>query len=67
MRNPFLSDPELFVRDPDFREHINLDAEDFAAQLASNAFAEGFTEAALDRRPPAQPDAQRAVRTRPCR
>ena len=44
VRNPFLSDPDLFVRDPEFRGHIYLDAEDFAAQLASNGFAEGFTE-----------------------
>lgn len=44
VRNPFLSDPELFVRDPEFRGHIYLDAADFAALLTSNGFAEGFTE-----------------------
>ena len=33
VRNPFLRDPNLFVRDPGFRDHIYLDAEAFAGYL----------------------------------
>ncbi len=33
VRNPFLSDPELFDRDPAFRGHILLGAEEFSAAL----------------------------------
>ena len=33
VRNPFLADPERFVRDPGFRGHIYLDAEGFAGYL----------------------------------
>lgn len=33
VRNPYLRDPELFARDPAFRDHIYLDAADFAAYL----------------------------------
>jgi asparagine synthase (glutamine-hydrolysing) len=43
VRNPFLGDPDLFVRDPSFRGHIYLNADDFAATLRrpwSEAFAE---------------------------
>jgi asparagine synthase (glutamine-hydrolysing) len=43
VRNPYLSDPELFVRDPGFRGHIYLGAEEFATYL-TNGFAEGFAE-----------------------
>jgi len=43
VRNPFLSDPELFLRDPDFRDHIYLDADAFAGMLLA-PFAEPFSE-----------------------
>jgi asparagine synthase (glutamine-hydrolysing) len=33
VRNPFLSDPDRFLRDPQFREHIYLDAQFFAGLL----------------------------------
>ena len=33
VRNPFLADPERFVRTPGFRDHIYLDAEAFSAAL----------------------------------
>lgn len=41
--NPFLSDPDLFVRDPSFRGHIFLQADDFAAFL-TEPFSEPFEE-----------------------
>jgi asparagine synthase (glutamine-hydrolysing) len=47
VRNPHLSDPELFVRDPGFRDHITLGAREFAARLRE-PFAEPFTEAAYE-------------------
>lgn len=43
VRNPFLSDPDLFVRDPGFRDHIYLGAEGFAAAL-QRPWSEPFTE-----------------------
>ena len=43
VRNPFLSDPDLFVADPGFRDHIYLGAEDFAAGLR-DPFSEPFFE-----------------------
>jgi asparagine synthase (glutamine-hydrolysing) len=43
VRNPHLRDPELFVRDPQFREHIYMDADGFAAYLTA-PWAEGFAE-----------------------
>ena len=33
VRNPFLSNPDLFRRSPDFREHIYLNADEYAATL----------------------------------
>lgn len=33
VRNPFLQDPSRFVEDPDFRDHLYLDAEAFAGML----------------------------------
>ncbi|MGZ3440700.1 MAG: asparagine synthase-related protein, partial [Polyangia bacterium] len=33
VRNPFLTDPERFVRTPEFRDHIYLDADGFAGFL----------------------------------
>ena len=44
VRNPFLSDPELFARDPGFRDHIYLDAPAFAEYLRQ-PFREDFDEA----------------------
>jgi asparagine synthase (glutamine-hydrolysing) len=43
VRNPFLSDPDLFVRDPGFRDHIYLGADAFAATL-THPWREPFTE-----------------------
>ncbi|HEY4181732.1 MAG TPA: asparagine synthase (glutamine-hydrolyzing) [Kofleriaceae bacterium] len=43
VRNPFLSNPDLFANDPTFRDHIYLDAEGFSQYLHepwSEAFAE---------------------------
>jgi asparagine synthase (glutamine-hydrolysing) len=33
VRNPFLKDPDLFIKDPGFRDYIYLDAEEFAGYL----------------------------------
>jgi len=44
VRNPFLSDPELLVRDPDDRRHIYLGQEDFEAYL-HRPWHEDFVEA----------------------
>lgn len=33
VRNPFLSDPDRFVRQPEFRDHIFLGADEFAATM----------------------------------
>jgi asparagine synthase (glutamine-hydrolysing) len=46
IRNPFLSNPDLFVDDPDFRGHIYLGADEFATYL-TEPFAEEFTELEL--------------------
>ena len=43
VRNPYLQDPDYFVRDPAARDHIFLDAESFAEYLVP-AFHEPFTE-----------------------
>lgn len=43
VRNPHLSDPSLFVRDPTFRDHIYLGADQFATYLTTS-FSEGFDE-----------------------
>jgi asparagine synthase (glutamine-hydrolysing) len=43
VRNPFLQDPGYFTEDPARREHIYLDAEQFAEYLSSD-FEEGFAE-----------------------
>lgn len=45
VRNPFLSDPDLFVRDPGFRDHIFLGADDFSAALRE-PWSERFRETA---------------------
>jgi asparagine synthase (glutamine-hydrolysing) len=43
VRNPHLRDPELFVKNPQFREHIYMDADGFAAYLRA-PWAEHFAE-----------------------
>lgn len=43
VRNPYLSDPDLFVRNPDCRDHIYLGAEGFAAYLKT-PWSEPFAE-----------------------
>lgn len=43
VRNPFLADPDRFVRDPGFRGHIYLDAERFAEAL-TQPWREEFAE-----------------------
>jgi asparagine synthase (glutamine-hydrolysing) len=45
VRNPFLSNPELFINDPSFRDHIFLDAEGFAKYLKED-WNEPFSETA---------------------
>src|SRR5262249_33263979 len=45
VRNPFLSNPKLFVENPAFRDHIFLDAEGFSACL-TKPWREEFTETA---------------------
>lgn len=54
VRNPFLSNPDLFIEDPSFRDHIFLDAEGFAGYLKedwSEPFAEtAYTESLLRNR-----------------
>jgi asparagine synthase (glutamine-hydrolysing) len=43
VRNPFLTDPDRFVRDPGFRDHIYLDAEGFA-EFLTQPWSEPFDE-----------------------
>src|SRR5258706_11339710 len=43
VRNPFLSDPDLFINDAGFRDHIYLDADDFAFYLTAD-WCEPFEE-----------------------
>ncbi|MDQ3336699.1 MAG: asparagine synthase (glutamine-hydrolyzing) [Myxococcota bacterium] len=43
VRNPFLSNPDLFVKDKSFRDHIYLDAEGFAQYLHA-PWSEPFEE-----------------------
>src|SRR4051812_20901320 len=43
VRNPFLSDPELFVKDSSFRDHIYLHADRFSAYL-HQPWSEPFEE-----------------------
>ena len=43
VRNPFLQDPEYFIRRPGARDHIYLDAEAFAGFM-TDPFAEPFSE-----------------------
>lgn len=46
VRNPWLRDPDLFVKDPSFRDHIFLDAPEFAAYL-THPWSEKFSEEAF--------------------
>ena len=50
VRNPFLQDPDCFVKNPDFRDHIFLDAEAFSAFLV-NPWKEDFAEERYSRLP----------------
>ena len=43
VRNPFLPDPDLFLRDPGFRAHIYLNADEFSAAL-TEPWCEAFAE-----------------------
>jgi asparagine synthase (glutamine-hydrolysing) len=43
VRNPFLQDPDCFIKDPNLREHIFLDAEIFSSFL-KNPWKEKFIE-----------------------
>jgi asparagine synthase (glutamine-hydrolysing) len=43
VRNPHLSDPDRFVRDPTFRDHIYLNADEFASYLHA-PWSERFSE-----------------------
>jgi asparagine synthase (glutamine-hydrolysing) len=43
VRNPFLQDPDCFVKDPALRDHIYLDAEAFSSFLL-RTWHEGFSE-----------------------
>jgi len=43
VRNPFLSDPDCFIKDPAFREHIFMGADQFARYL-TNPWEEPFVE-----------------------
>ena len=67
VRNPYLRDPDLFVDDPDFRDHIYLDADEFAATLTQPWQRAASPRRATRDEPAAQPHAQRAVLTRRCR
>lgn len=43
VRNPYLSQPDLFIENPNIRDHIYLDAESFASFLATH-WSEPFAE-----------------------
>ena len=43
VRNPYLQDPDRFVKDPGFRDHIYLNADEFAGRL-TEPFDEAFSE-----------------------
>ncbi len=43
VRNPYLQDPERFVRDPAFREHVYLNSEEFS-RLLKSGWSEAFEE-----------------------
>ena len=54
VRNPFLSDPDRFINDRDFRDHIFLDADDFRKYLKKEwkepFYEEKFTDDLLRNR-----------------
>jgi len=45
VRNPYLGNPDLFVNDPIFRDHIYLDADEFSTYMTSE-WSEAFAETA---------------------
>ena len=50
VRNPYLQDPDCFVKNPGLRDHIYLDAAEFSAYL-HEPWREPFAEAAYSRVP----------------
>jgi len=50
VRNPYLRDPDCFVNNPDLRDHIYLDAAEFAGYL-KDPWQEPFAEALYSRVP----------------
>ena len=60
MRNPFLGNPDLFVDDPQFRDHIYLDADELR-EISALRLERAVRRATLQRLPAAQPHAERAV------
>ena len=50
VRNPYLQDPDCFVKNPGLRDHIYLDAEKFSVYL-HEPWQESFTEESLSRVP----------------
>lgn len=49
VRNPFLKDPERFVKSPGFRGHIYLRADEFAETFLKEEWLEPFTEEKYER------------------
>jgi len=50
VRNPYLQDPECFVKDPGLRDHIYFDAEEFSGYLQT-PWKERFSEQSYSRIP----------------
>jgi asparagine synthase (glutamine-hydrolysing) len=50
VRNPFLQDPDCFVKNPALRDHIYLDADEFSGYLRE-PWSEAFAEEAYSRVP----------------
>ena len=48
VRNPYLKDPYLFLRDPNFRDHIYLNSREFE-QMLCTPWSEPFTERKLSK------------------
>jgi asparagine synthase (glutamine-hydrolysing) len=46
VQNPFLSDPEMFIRSPNFRDYIYLDSQIYKTYILNN-FSEDFNEMSL--------------------
>ncbi len=61
VRNPYLSDPDLFVDNRDFRDHIFLERRGVRGLSRVRRGSEALRRDALHRRSAAQPHAERAV------